>query len=265
MPHLQARGEVHRGRDRETDERCHCRIPPALAEKRRFESRVRPLEGLVVPVETAARLGGQDEQAEQHGSEECVVLGRARPCVGLREDRRRRLARELLERETGVLPPAQEGLAVLDEAADERAQLVERRPAALEVLLEGERKVRALLELTAEHDERAEDETAEERVEMGSAHGHGFPYAAGGTSPLRSARSMDEGGIIAVSIFFGAVTGRWWSVVLAAPAGLLAASAFEFEGFSRTEVAVLTGLVVAAGLAVGVAARRAVTALLRSR
>ena len=54
---------------------------------------------------------------------------------------------------------------------------------------------------------------------------------------------MDEGGIIAVSIFIGAVIGRWWSVVLAAPAGLLAASAFEFEGFSRTEVAVLTGLV----------------------
>ena len=104
--------------------------------------------------------------------------------MGLREDRRRRLARELLEREPGVLAPAQQRLALLDEAADERAELVERRPAALDVLLEGERELGALLELAAEHDERAEDEATEERVEMGRAHGHGFPYAAGGASPL---------------------------------------------------------------------------------
>ena len=72
----------------------------------------------------------------------------------------------------------------LDEAAHERAVLVERRPAALAVLLEGERQLLPVLELAAEHDKGAEDEVAEGRVEVRSSDRHGTAYALGGSSPL---------------------------------------------------------------------------------
>ena len=92
-----------------------------------------------------------------------------------REDRSRGLAPELFDGECRILPAAQQRFPLLDERSHERVQLVQRRPAPLHVLLEGEGKLRALLELPAEHDERAEDEAPEQRIEMGRAHGHRFP------------------------------------------------------------------------------------------
>ena len=76
---------------------------------------------------------------------------------------------------------------------------------------------------------------------------------------------MDETAIIVVILFVGAAVGRWWSVVLAIPAGLLAGATYEFEGFSDTEMAVLTGIVVAICLVAGTAGRKAAHALIRSR
>jgi hypothetical protein len=111
----------------------------------------------------------------------------------VREDRRSRLAPELLDREPSVLACAQDRLTLLDERADQRAKLVESGPASLHVLLEGERKIGTLLELASENDERSEDESAKQRVEVGGAHGHVFRYAAGGTSPpVRESRARRE-------------------------------------------------------------------------
>ena len=101
----------------------------------------------------------------------------------LREDRRGRLAPELLESEESVLACPEHGLALLNEGTHEGAQLVQRGPGALDVLLEGERELRTLLEVAAENDEGAEDEAPKERVQVGRAHGHGSGYAAGRASP----------------------------------------------------------------------------------
>ena len=124
------------------------------------------LERLVVPVEAAARLRGSDQQPEENGAEERLVLARPRPRMGAREDRRGRLAPKLLDCESRVVPRPQHRLALLDERTHERTELVQRRPAALDVLLEREGKLGSLLELAPEHDERAEDESTEERVEV---------------------------------------------------------------------------------------------------
>ena len=142
------------------------------------------LERLVVPVESAARLGCRDEQAEEHRAEERVVLGRMRSGVGAGEDRRGGLAGELVERETSVFTRPQQRLALLDERTHERAQLVQRRPLPLDVLLERERQLGALLELPAENDEGPEDEAAQERIEMRRAHGHVFPRTRPGPAVL---------------------------------------------------------------------------------
>jgi hypothetical protein len=98
--------------------------------------------------------------------------------VGVGEDRRGRLAPELLEREASVLSSAQQRLALLDVGADERTELVQGRAVTLYVLLERERKVAALLELPSEHDEGAERETAQQRIEMRRANSHPVRYGA---------------------------------------------------------------------------------------
>jgi hypothetical protein len=59
--------------------------------------------------------------------------------VRAREDGGRGLALQLLHRQPRVLARPEQGLALLDERAHERAQLVQRRPSTLDVLLEGER------------------------------------------------------------------------------------------------------------------------------
>jgi hypothetical protein len=57
---------------------------------------------------------------------------------------------------------------------------------------------------------------------------------------------------LALSIAAGAVIARWWALVLAVPAGLIAARTFSFGGFSDAEVGLVFGIPVLLGLAVGV-------------
>ena len=185
-------GELRRLREREPDHGRDGAVAAPLAEERRLELRIGALERVVVPVETAARLGGRHQQTEEHRPEERVVLGRARACMSLREDRRRRLTSQLLEREESVLARAKHRLALLDERPHERTELVERGPGALDVLLEGERELGALLEVAAEHDERAEDEAAEQRIEMRCAYDHDSPYGSCARSPPSREAELDR-------------------------------------------------------------------------
>ena len=184
--------ELHLPGHREPDHRGDRAVATPLTEERLLELAVRALEGVVVPVEAAARLGGRDEEPEEDGAEERVVLGRTRARVGLREDRGSGLAPQLLEGEQRVLARAQHRFALLDERAHEWSQLVERGPGALDVLLERERQLRALLEVPPEHDEGAEGEATEERVQMRRAHGHRFPLRGGPGSPLSAPTGRDE-------------------------------------------------------------------------
>ena len=86
------------------------------------------------------------------------------------EDPCRRLAQQIGDGVLHVDPREQPLGARLDEAAHERAVLVERRPAVRAVLLEGEREIDAVVELAREHGERAEAEAAESVVEVRRAH-----------------------------------------------------------------------------------------------
>ena len=171
--------------DPRTDERRDCAVRPALAEERPLQLGVRALERIVVPVEPAARLGGRHEQPEQHRAEQRIVLGRARPCVRTGEDRRGGLAPQLLEREQRVLAAAEPRLALLDEAAHERAILVQRGPVALDVLLERERKRLAVVDLAHQKGERAEHEAPERMVEVRRTNCHERHYGGGEASPSR--------------------------------------------------------------------------------
>ena len=150
--------ELELRHDRDPDERRNRCVGPRGSEERRLELGVGALEGDVVPVEAAAALGRRDQEREQHGAEERLLLRRARPGVGAREDRRGGLAQKLVERQERVFASCQLVRARLDERAHERPVLVERRPRALEVLFERERELVALLERAAEEDERAETE-----------------------------------------------------------------------------------------------------------
>ena len=151
----------------------------SLAEERAFELDVRGVERAVVPVEAAAPFGGRDQQRQDDGAEERVVLGRAPAGVRAREDPRRRLAAELLEREPRVFAPRERRRARLDERPHERAVLVQRRTPERLVLLERERHV-----LVDEQPERSEREPAQRAIEVRSAHGHAVRYSAVGPSPL---------------------------------------------------------------------------------
>jgi hypothetical protein len=61
-----------------------------------------------------------------------------------------------------------------------------------------------------------------------------------------------------VGVLIGVIIGRWWSILFALPAGLVAQSMYSFEGFSDTGVAVLFGIAVAIGLALGVLVRKGI-------
>jgi hypothetical protein len=177
--------ELDLGADPRPDERCHRTVRTALAEERPLQLGVSALERIVVPVEATTSLGGRHEQPEQDRAEERIVLARIRPCVRPGEDRRRGLALKLLERDQRVLAAAQPPLARLDEAAYERAIFVQRRPVALDVLFERERKWLAVVHLAHQEGERAEDEAPERVVEMRRAGGHETHYGGGGASPSR--------------------------------------------------------------------------------
>jgi len=107
---------------------------------------------------------------------------RASVCAS--EDRSRGLAAELVEGEARVVTRPQEWLAIFDESPNKRPELVQSGTFPLNMLFECERQLGAFLELTAEDDERAEDEPAKERVEMRRAHGHLSRYATDRSSPL---------------------------------------------------------------------------------
>ena len=165
----------------EPDERRDSRVRALLAEQGLLEARVRAVEGLVVPVEAAARLGDVGEQRQQDGAEQARAR-RGPPRMSARVDRRGRLAAERLERDHGVAEPEQPAAARLDEGTNERPVLVKRRPVARAVLLEHELDLGAVLDLAAEEGEGAEAEAAQGRVEMRSAHAPG--YVPPGPSPF---------------------------------------------------------------------------------
>src|SRR5581483_9118568 len=83
----------------------------------------------------------------------------------------------------GDVEPLEEPVgARLDEAAHERAVLVERRLPVRRVLLERERELAAAVELADEDGEGAEAEAAERVVEMRRAHSQDH-YDGGGLPP----------------------------------------------------------------------------------
>ena len=150
----------------QADERRERRVRAAVAVERALELGVGALERVVVPVEAAARLGGGDEQRNEDRAPERLVL--ADPLVGVRarEDARGRLVLERREGLARVLAQGEPPGPLLDEGADERPVLVERRAVRARVLLERDREVGAALELEAEVEERAEAEPAERREEL---------------------------------------------------------------------------------------------------
>jgi hypothetical protein len=72
------------------------------------------------------------------------------------------------------------------------------------------------------------------------------------------------GATLALGILIGVLVGRWWAIVLALPAALLASSMFSFEGFSDGEIAVLHGIAVALGLTLGVITRKGIERVTRN-
>ncbi|MEX2613208.1 MAG: hypothetical protein WD380_06505, partial [Gaiellaceae bacterium] len=93
------------------------------------------------------------------------------------ENRSSRLATQLFERKTSVLAATQDRLALFDERTNERPKLVQSRALPLDMLLEGERQLGALLEIPPEDDEGTEDEATQQWIEMRRTHGHDFRYA----------------------------------------------------------------------------------------
>src|SRR5918995_2698922 len=178
MPNAQARPKAEQPARRESDDRGDRAVRTLRAEERLLEARVGALERLVAPVEAAASLSRLLQQREQHRSQQRAA--RARPSVGvrLREDRGSRLSFEL--RQCGLCvherrePPG----AGIQEGANERAILVERRPTAAVVLLEGERQIAALVQLAKRDGEGGEAERPERLVQMRCSD-HPSAYAPG--------------------------------------------------------------------------------------
>ena len=161
----------------------------AVAVERYLELLVRTRERGVVPVEAAAALGGADEERHEHAAVDRAALVPYLALVRVREDPRRRLAQQVGD---GILDvdPREEPLGPrFDEAAHERAVLVQRRPAVRAVLLESEGKIGPVLEIAREHGERAEAEAAKGVVEMRRAHAELSDYD-GGALPPTSRRSL---------------------------------------------------------------------------
>ena len=136
----------------------------SVAEERLLELGIGTIEGLVVPVEAAATFGGAHEQRHEHAAIERTRLVGRDTFVCAREDPRRRLALQVVHRRAHVVARVETVDARFDEAADERAVLVERRAAVRAVLLEGEREVGARVEIAVEGGEGAEAESAQRVV-----------------------------------------------------------------------------------------------------
>ena len=151
----------------------------AVAEDGRLELLVRLLEDVVVPVEAAAALGDLDEEWDEDAAVDRVVLVGA-GVVRRGEDPCRGLALEVGDRVGDVEPLVQPIGARFDEAAHERAVLVERRLSGGAVLFEGERERAAAVELADERGERAEAKPLERVVEDWGAHRNELPTTRAG-------------------------------------------------------------------------------------
>src|SRR5439155_27121889 len=137
----------------------------ALAVEGVLELLVRSIERAVVPVEAAAAFGGAHEERHKDAAvERSRLVGRV-ALVCAREDPRGGFALEIGDRLAHIVALEKPLGVRLDEAAYERAILVERRAAVRPVLLEGERQVRAV-----ERRERPQAEPAQRVVEMRGAH-----------------------------------------------------------------------------------------------
>ena len=101
-----------------------------------------------------------------------------------REDRRSRLALQLLDRDQRIGSAAQARRPLLDERPHERAVLVQRRPARVLVLDERHRQLGPVVELTEQEREGAEGEAAESKLELRSANGHASGYGAPCPNPV---------------------------------------------------------------------------------
>ena len=181
--HPDPAAELDLRHDGDPDERRDRGVGARGTEQRVLQLGVGALERAIVPVEASTRFGGGDQQRDENGAEERLLLGWLRPRVGTGEDRRRRLAQQLVERDPGVLPAGQRAGARLDEGPHKRPVFVERRAAALNVLLEGERQIVAFLERTAEEDEGAETKGAQGEMQLRCAYRHPSAYSPGGPPP----------------------------------------------------------------------------------
>ena len=131
------------------DERSDGRVCAPVAEEGALEPRVGSLEGGVVPVEAAAGLRRGDEDRDEDRAPERLVLAHALVRVRVGEDPRGRLVLEDGERLARVLAEREAPGALLDEGADQRTVLVERRAVGAAVLLERDGDVGAALQLEA--------------------------------------------------------------------------------------------------------------------
>ena len=102
-PYAHAAAEVGRSPGGQADERREGRVRAPVAVEGALELAVGALEGVVVPVEAAARLGGGDEQRDQDRAPEGLVLADPLVGVGAGEDSGGRLVLERRERLARVL------------------------------------------------------------------------------------------------------------------------------------------------------------------
>ena len=166
--------EVGVVRGRQPDDRRERDVGARAAEERLLEIRVGRVERLVVPVETTAALGRPRQhrhEIERKSASSSVSEARVRS----REDRGGRLALAVVDRVPGVGKAPQRRRLLLDEAADERPVLVERRAVTRRVLLERERNLSPALRR-----ERGEAEAAQRLVQVRCPESH--------TRELRAAR-----------------------------------------------------------------------------
>jgi len=93
-----------------------------------------------------------------------LVVRHAFVCA--REDARRRLTLEVVDGGANVVPCIETVDTRLDEAADERAVLIERWASVRPVLLEGEGEISPRIEIAMERGEGAEAKSAQRVVEV---------------------------------------------------------------------------------------------------
>ena len=168
----------------DADERGNRNVGSSLAEQRPLELCVRAVEGLVVPVESAAGLGDAHQKVDEHRAEQGVVLGRLAAGVGAGVDARGFLAAQLVECDRRIVATTEPVGSRVDEIAHQRSVLVERRAVGASVLLERERqRLIRVVELSEEVGERAEREASQSVVELRRPYGHAPGYAPAGAIP----------------------------------------------------------------------------------